>query len=1096
MVVTSPPKTLRELQQQKQYPVEQPTETQQQPTGPTFIQEQRQQRQEVVNLPSQAELTKSQATTEMYVKKLEQEKDPNTKYNINGKVVTRDQAIRILRSQASSAFASRQKLETLETYMGQLRNQGFTVFVDKYGKLVIDKPAGMSELESQLLQLKYYPYETITTKDGRQVSVDKAIQFIKTKQELLEKANIDWSGNLIQEFGDYFDYIKQSAVQSVFSPPLLFSFATGGLVDLTGFIISSSPATKLLYEYLSPGLLEQWKKDIEKERIEVQASVKISLDNAIEKAVAGDTAAIIGMAKKPVEVYGTIVATTYAGTQAIAYLNGAVSGAVAGTRTGTLLGYTGKQISVFTNYALKTGFGGLIAWEIGSNFANIYKVEQRLAKLREEYQNEIKKETDEKQKIIIKQKYMSKEEAIRKERTQLLLRFGALAVFIAIATGVATHPTTRLQAKETFGRGYRAGLRQTAFVGRTPRTKLLELYDLGLRLGETYEQVRSYKLRQINKTEQVTPQTLKVAKQALIKYGGRTPLKYRAVAGGSETAAEMTLFGRAPKDFEMIFQTNEIKLKAEAWIRQQLGLSKGFNLKNIGLDIHGPSMYTPGEPYNIMQYTSKPPIRFTSKDYWRISMGELTLRKGSSSVALVAGKGSHPGRVKDISDFFTYMKSQSQALQTYGTPEEVALGQRLQQRLTEYAALWQDVYGVDPYTVVPSAELFGPYGGITGYSGRDSTMLLTQQEQALGITQANFYGSYQPEPIFKGVGTNIARGYQKFFSDVDLATTKITSTISSKLPTIPKISSLLQSTRFFSLQNITPTTPTTPSYMRGAIRYTPTTPYTPTPSYYSPSKISYTSPKTTYYYGESYYKSTTPYYPQRPYGYPKSSKIQKSKYQKQPYYLPTTYYPTKKSIYSKYYPKTSGYPVTKQKPKKHITKPIGAIQQKPKAIETTSKGYHTYVREKGKWKQVTKKPLTETQAYGLGVKVTDNTPTRSFQIRETNKPAQSNPRLEGIWPQQDYRYRKPVKKGSEQKTSPIYIEKTKYAIDTKGELQGITVKGWKAKNKKLLESNPIKTKKTTINPVVKANKPKETKSNGNTFTPATIGYKPVKLGGM
>jgi len=118
-----------------------------------------------------------------------------------------------------------------------------------------------------------------------------------------------------------------------------------------------------------------------------------------------------------------------------------------------------------------------------------------------------------------------------------------------------------------------------------------------------------------------------------------------------------------------------------------------------------------------------------------------------------------------------------------------------------------------------------------------------------------------------------------------------------------------------------------------------------------------------------------------------------------------------------------------------------------------SGGYNTYVKKHAtkpskKYIKVSKKPLPYKQALGLGAKAVDETVARTFKVLPTKKKPEQDPYLDFAFSTRKHKIRKPIKKGKPQKQSPKWIEKTKYAIDSPGEFQGITVKGWQAKRKK------------------------------------------------
>jgi len=143
-----------------------------------------------------------------------------------------------------------------------------------------------------------------------------------------------------------------------------------------------------------------------------------------------------------------------------------------------------------------------------------------------------------------------------------------------------------------------------------------------------------------------------------------------------------------------------------------------------------------------------------------------------------------------------------------------------------------------------------------------------------------------------------------------------------------------------------------------------------------------------------------------------------------------------------YKPHKPGKPISILSPK------AGEIRKKPEIKQ----GYNVYAKKyatkpKRKWVQLNKEPLYKKQALGLGAKVVDQSVSRTFKIKKTEKPVVSKPYLDNEWYQRKHKFRKPIKKGKVQK-SPLWIEKSKYNIDSPGEFKGITVEGWKAKQAK------------------------------------------------
>lgn len=111
-----------------------------------------------------------------------------------------------------------------------------------------------------------------------------------------------------------------------------------------------------------------------------------------------------------------------------------------------------------------------------------------------------------------------------------------------------------------------------------------------------------------------------------------------------------------------------------------------------------------------------------------------------------------------------------------------------------------------------------------------------------------------------------------------------------------------------------------------------------------------------------------------------------------------------------------------------------------KASKGSSKAYDVFVRKKGKFTRANTFPLTKLGALGKGIQISEESALASFKIVETSgKPKEINMGFNV----QDrlLRYRKPIRRGSELKSSPIYIEKNKYRINTPGEYEQISRKG-------------------------------------------------------
>lgn len=117
------------------------------------------------------------------------------------------------------------------------------------------------------------------------------------------------------------------------------------------------------------------------------------------------------------------------------------------------------------------------------------------------------------------------------------------------------------------------------------------------------------------------------------------------------------------------------------------------------------------------------------------------------------------------------------------------------------------------------------------------------------------------------------------------------------------------------------------------------------------------------------------------------------------------------------------------------------------AFSDDSKGldlaFDVFVREKGKLVKVNKRPQSLLNAKNLGADYTDNTPTRTFKIIPIKARPQSA--------ETSYQFdpRKYKQKGG------AFIESSRFAINTGGELKGITLKGLSAKKNKAMNFNNI-----------------------------------------
>lgn len=100
-------------------------------------------------------------------------------------------------------------------------------------------------------------------------------------------------------------------------------------------------------------------------------------------------------------------------------------------------------------------------------------------------------------------------------------------------------------------------------------------------------------------------------------------------------------------------------------------------------------------------------------------------------------------------------------------------------------------------------------------------------------------------------------------------------------------------------------------------------------------------------------------------------------------------------------------------------------------------GWNTFAKQGDIWVKVNKKPQWKSEAEALGAEVVDNTTAAQFKVaRAAGKP--SGFALGGFNPF----------KFSKSKRGDSFMEKNKFRIDTQGEFEGITVKGWLTRRQK------------------------------------------------
>jgi hypothetical protein len=95
--------------------------------------------------------------------------------------------------------------------------------------------------------------------------------------------------------------------------------------------------------------------------------------------------------------------------------------------------------------------------------------------------------------------------------------------------------------------------------------------------------------------------------------------------------------------------------------------------------------------------------------------------------------------------------------------------------------------------------------------------------------------------------------------------------------------------------------------------------------------------------------------------------------------------------------------------------------------------YNLFIRRNNKYIRANKQPLTALSANNLGHQIVENNAARSFYLKRVAGKPTTMPNLQ---PMPFYQYRNPVSNSKLSKIS--FVEKSKYAINTPGELRQIT----------------------------------------------------------
>lgn len=129
------------------------------------------------------------------------------------------------------------------------------------------------------------------------------------------------------------------------------------------------------------------------------------------------------------------------------------------------------------------------------------------------------------------------------------------------------------------------------------------------------------------------------------------------------------------------------------------------------------------------------------------------------------------------------------------------------------------------------------------------------------------------------------------------------------------------------------------------------------------------------------------------------------------------------------------------------------VKAKRKRVKKVQ-AFASFVKKKGKLVKVSKRPLRKNTALALGAFLVDNSASQTFRIRKI----MGKPRGAKVARPKLKKFRKPIRGGKIQTKSPLFIEKTAFLIDQKGESEAITKRGLEALRKGFFKK---KTRKRT-----------------------------------
>lgn len=482
-------------------------------------------------------------------------------------------------------------------YISKLREEGFTVTVNEDGTLDIKKPENMSARKARYLQILYSPdsVKFTITKDGKEEEI--------TKEEALKQAKEEYEA----EIGGYEEQKRQQIQQD----EGILTWAGLTVQVLTRPEVGGAflRETKEKLEWKWAELTGASPSEVQKQMDEAYTAqmaryeAQGTINKEFEKVEKEGTWQAYASFFSPEIIFGAEVASTWGISALIGRGVPLASNFLVSKGVTTIARMKPATIAKIAGYVL---MGTYFAPTISTAIKTIV------------YANEKQKETDDE---------WEKEQLERQKWAAVGTLFSVTFKYLAMAK----------VSQSGYRYGYGRGV-QSEFVKQFPKgSPEREFVKKGFSSTRLMSKVKSKFEYEPVKPSEVTTEKFLKAEYFLQK-------NKNAVLSGSSASQRQIRGARLPKDYD-------IYIMKDAEIPKVKSLLGG---KDAGFDIHGTEFYKP-QSYHKQGWFTQKPVKIGGIKM--LSSGEQTFRKFQGGTDYLAGTAK-AGRVKDIPDYLTHMKSQ------------------------------------------------------------------------------------------------------------------------------------------------------------------------------------------------------------------------------------------------------------------------------------------------------------------------------------------------------------------------------------------------------------------------------------------------------